>query len=145
MIKSSGGFAMSCGGKMKEIASAQIDNPKNNFYQAITIYLKKAQVINRKLSCSSIVAFFELRSSLGNEVKTKILEKFDEHFEGCKVEDAKLILKSFDLEFDEVNIDHLKEIDSKNESFFLSVSKMSPRNVLKFETGFQLAMIGECS
>lgn len=125
--------------KMKEIACSQLDKlPVNNFYQAILIYLTKAQVVNRKLSCSSNVLFYKWSEC---ELKVNILTKLQETI--CHgQEDVKSLLKSLDVEFSETDIDDLREIDDSDNGVYLSIDQMTPRNLQKFDSCLQACLIG---
>lgn len=108
----------------------------NFFYQAIRIYLKKTQVVNRKLSCSSNIAFLKLNllSCDKNEVKN-LIENLENSHEN--IED---LLTKLGIKFVESDIDKL---NGEEHGIFISIDRMTPRSLQKFATCLNFTIIGE--
>lgn len=128
--------------EMKEVASVQLDKINVKlFYQAINIYLRKTQVVNRKLSCSTNIAFLKLNlATRENEIKTNL---------------AKQIQASDDLaanwkdvfaptDFSEADQNELKDFDEFEDEVYVSLDRMIPRNIQKFKNCVLTTVIGAC-
>lgn len=128
---------------MKEL-EVQLDNfPVNYFYKAVHTYLKKSQVVNRKLSCSSNVVFLKLDlKSSEIETKTNILKHIGRS-SFFNAENILNILLSLSIEFSESDIDELKEFDESHHGIYLSIDKLIPRNIQKFQTVTVATFIGK--
>lgn len=124
---------------MNQVASLDFkDVSVNNFYRSIHIYLKKTQVVNRKLSCSSNVSYLKLKlPSVENYAK--------QIFEAISSDDktTKSALLSLGIEFSGCSLDDLKDYDESQEGIFLSIDRMVPRNLQKFKTCHIATFIGE--
>lgn len=117
---------------MKQVSvSTELDNfPVNFFYKAIYIYLKKSQVVNRKLSCSANVVFLKLNCvKCDNEFKFKLVKKL----QSCITsDDVNKALSTLNVEFIESVLSELKELDASHDVMFLSIDRMIPRNLQKY-------------
>lgn len=130
---------------MKEVAAAKLsgENPVNHFYQAISIYLRKTQVVNRKLSCSSNILFIKLASkSPFDEIKTNVIRKLQD-FPINQPEDVKKVVQDVGTDTSDVAIDDLKHFDGSENAVYLSVDRMIPRSLEKFKTCSAACFIGE--
>lgn len=124
--------------RMKQFASCAIsDVPVNNFYQAIHIYLKKTQVVNRKLSCSSNVVYLELKATCEN-VNKEIIKTIS-----GDVDSARNALKSRGIEFFEGSLNDLSGYDESQNGTFMSIDRLLPRNLQKFKPCHIVTFIGE--
>lgn len=131
---------------MQEIAKINLAEayPVNNFYQAIHIYLRKTQVVNRKLSCSANVAFLKLKVSTKQNVNIESLARISEESSSCDVETIKKTLLLQEVEFEQCDLDDLKSFDDElQEGIYLSIDRMIPRNMQKFSTCIVATLIGE--
>ena len=129
---------------MKEVAAIELGNfPVNYFYRAVYIYLKKSQVVNRKLSCSSNVVFLKLNLKSGeNKLKADLIKNLEES--SCNnPEKVFAIVSSLAVEFNESQLDDLKHFDESNDGIFLSIDRMVPRNTQKFQTCTIATFIGK--
>lgn len=128
---------------MKEVSVTQIGEfPVNFFFQAISIYLRKGQVVNRKLSCTSNLAFFKLDSTCLDEIKTNVIRKLQD-VDITQPDDVKRILQDAGIECTESSIDELKHFDGSEGATFISVDRMIPRNLKIFKTCLLASLIGE--
>lgn len=127
---------------MKQVSTSDLDNfPVNYFFQAIYIYLKKSQVVNRKLSCSSNVVFLKL-NLLKCEIKIK--NNLVKELQSCTCpDDVNNVLSSLAIEFKESELNELKELDESHDGVFLSIDRMAPRNLQKFTRSLVATFIGE--
>lgn len=122
---------------MKQFASCEIcDVPVNNFYQAIHIYLKKTQVVNRKLSCSSNVVYLKVTAC--ENVNKEIIKTIS-----GDVDSARNALKSHGIEFSEGSLNDLNEYDESQDGTFMSIDRLLPRNLQKFKPCHIVTFIGE--
>lgn len=133
---------------MKKIKTVQLDISKNIssnfFYQAISIYLRKTQVVNRKLSCSVNVVFLKLNlSSCQNQEESRILENLCDDNSLNSPENVKNKLEDLGIEFVESDLDKLKEFTESDNGFYLSIERMLPRNLQKFKTCCVATFIGK--
>lgn len=123
----------------KKILSFDSDLLPNFFYQAISIYLKKTQVVNRKLSCSTNIVFLKINLLLPqDQSKTNLVESFKEKFP----ENVTQRLDQLGIEFLESELDKLKSFSGADDGIYLSIDRMTPRNLQKFETCYILTLIG---
>lgn len=129
---------------MKEVStSTELDDfPVNYFYQAIYIYLKKSQVVNRKLSCSSNVVFHKLNLPKC-ENKDKLSRLVNE-LQSCVCPDeVNNALSSLAIEFKDCDFNELKELDESHDGVYLSIDRMTPRNLQKFPVSLVATIFGE--
>lgn len=128
---------------MKEIlTTAELESfPVNYFYQAIYIYLKKQQVVNRKLSCSSNVVFLKLNlAKCENRNKVNLVKEL----QSCITpEDVKNVLSSLAIEFNKSELNYLKSLDESHDGVYMSIDRLVPRNLQKFPTCLVATFIGE--
>lgn len=123
---------------MKQFASCEIsDVPVNNFYQAIYIYLKKTQVVNRKLSCSSNVVYLELKATACENVNKEIIKTISGN-----VDSARDALMTNGIEFSEGSLNDLNEYDESQNGTFMSIDRLLPRNLQKFKSCHIATFIG---
>lgn len=103
---------------MNLITSEDLIVPKNAFYQALFIYLKKQQVVNRKLS------------SVTNVICKKV-QSVDHLVLDCG--SAEETIKSFEAQSDSFDLESIQELDGEDEDFYiLLVDKLIPRNLEVF-------------
>jgi hypothetical protein len=127
------------------IQSEKLDNEvtDNFFYQAVSVYLRKTQVVNRKLSCSANVKFWKLKYHGKSET---LLEKLNDKI-GKQRKDAAAVedtLVEEGIEFNESSIDCLTELTRDDNGVYLSIDTFTPRNKVKFaDHGLQLTIIGK--
>lgn len=129
---------------MKSIKTHKLNEsfPSNFFFQAISIYLKKTQVVNRKLSCSTNVVFLKLNLlTCQNQVKSKLIESLKEG--SCDQENVKTRLEELGIEFVESDLHKLKDFCDDDDGFYLSIDRMLPRNLQKFSTCFVATIISK--
>lgn len=126
---------------MKEVASAQLDRiDVKSFYQAINIYLRKTQVVNRKLSCSTNIAFLKLKpSTREDEIETNLAKQILST--GDFAANWKDVLTPTD--FSEADQNELKDFDEFVDGVYVSLDRMLPRNIQKFQTCILTSVIGE--
>lgn len=113
----------------------------NAFYHALYIYLKKTQVINRKLSCVS------------NVVCLKTFKHFDKNdfirnlkaLENVDSESVEKAYKDLGSTFDKSYLEEIKEVDDTSKVIFISIDRMLPRNVQKYHNCTLLTIIGKHS
>lgn len=127
---------------MKLVAEVDADNSVNNFYRAIYIYLKKPQVVNRKLSCSSNIVFLKLNlKSWENKSKSDLIKILSES--SCDSPERVIdVVSSLAIECTQVNLEELEEFDESKDGIYLSVDRMLPRNIQKFQTCVLATLIG---
>ncbi|CRL05546.1 CLUMA_CG018075, isoform A [Clunio marinus] len=109
----------------------------NAFYHALYIYLKKTQVINRKLSCVS------------NVVCLKTFKHFDKNdfirnlkaLENVDSESVEKAYKDLGSTFDKSYLEEIKEVDDTSKVIFISIDRMLPRNVQKYHNCTLLTII----
>lgn len=124
--------------ELKKITLKEIS--ANSFYQAISIYLKKTQVVNRKLSCSANVVFLKLNSlSCQIQVKSNLIESLKE----ISTFNVRNKLEELGIEFVESSLDNLKDFDDSNDGLYLSIDRMIPRSLQKFATCCIATLIGK--
>lgn len=117
----------------------------NFFYQAISIYLKKTQVVNRKLSCSLNVAFVKLNR------EDKAINNLKESLEKCLnlniseniLGSVKDTLTKLGIEFTEEVLDDLKDFNEGDRGIYLSIDRFLPRNLQKFSNCLVATIIGK--
>lgn len=131
---------------MREIAKVSDlgSFPVNYFFQAINIYLRKPQVVNRKLSCSSNVVFLKLNISSSEKIfKTKLL--IDNLRESsCNLsENVFNILSSLGIEHCDCQSEDLKSFNESIDGIYLSIDRMVPRSQQKFKNCLVSTLIGE--
>ena len=143
------GFLLKCGENMENIKTIELNEEieSNFFYQSISIYLKKTQVVNRKLSCSSNVAFVKLNIKTCDLVTCekaikKNLEK-DLNSSENVLESVKDTLTGLGIEFTEECLDILKEFNESDTGIYLSIDRFLPRNLQKFSNCLVATVIGE--
>lgn len=105
------------------------------FYQALSIYLRKQQVINRKLSCSTNVLFAKLKSKSGDifgiiEILKK-LQCFDSKSLGEVAE-----------YFEEIDLQQLSKLNNVDGFIYISIDRLTPKNVTKFQPCLVATIIG---
>lgn len=130
-----------CGEKMENIKTIELNKEieSNFFYQSISIYLKKTQVVNRKLSCSSNVAFVKLNlMTCDGKVIKENLEKIPEN----TLDSVKDTLTTLGIEFTEEPLDVLKDFHG-DRGIYLSIDRFLPRNSQKFSNCFVATVIGK--
>lgn len=132
---------------MKQLASFESNNfPASYFYRAVSIYLRKAFVVNRKLSGVVNVACLRLNPTKWNEtVQETFIKKLRESQSDNLAEEVENLLTALGVSF--VSLDHndLDKIEGSEQEVFLCVDRMLPRNVTKFKAVHQLTLIGKCS
>lgn len=101
---------------MDLITSEELVVPTNAFYQALFIYLKKQQVVNRKLS------------SVANVICKKVQKVDNLVLSGS----AEGIVKSFETEGDCFDLESIQELDGNEDFYVLLVDKLIPRNLEVF-------------
>lgn len=132
---------------MKKLASSKLnDFPDIFFYRAVSIYLRKAFVVNRKLSGVVNVACLSLNPTTWKEtVQETFIKKFRESQSGNLALEIENLLTALGVSF--VSRDHndLDKIDGSEQEVCLCVDRMLPRNVTKFKAVHQLTLIGKSS
>lgn len=132
---------------MKQLASSELnDFPASYFYRAVSIYLRKAFVVNRKLSGVVNVVCLSLNPTKWNEtVQETFIKKLRESQSGNLASEVENLLTTLGVSF--VSRDHndLDKIDDSEQEVFLCVDRMLPRNVTKFKAVHQLTLIGKSS
>lgn len=129
---------------MKEVTANQLDNlPVTCFYTAVHIYLKKNQVVNRKLSCSSNVVFLKLNlESREDKLKTNLIQRLKES--SCSLSENVIhAVSALSIEFCVSELDELKDFDESKDGIYFSVDRMVPRNLQKFQTCILATFIGK--
>ena len=123
---------------MELIDETEINCAKNQFYEALKVFLFKQQVINRKLSCVTTITIQKLSSSSEIDSKTIIdnLIGLDNYSE----ESISKILASFDVNHENCAFESISS-PKNNSELFLIVLKLLPRNVVKFKQIFLICVI----
>jgi hypothetical protein len=127
---------------MKKIITKLVkeDISSKNFYQAISIYLTKTQVVNRKLSCSSNIVFLNLNLSR-DKTEVLIAKLQNEHDVEESIEE---ILSKEGIEFVRSSIGSLKTFNHEDSGgIYLSLDRMLPRNSQKFPHSVTATFIGK--
>jgi hypothetical protein len=113
----------------------------NHFYQAVSIYLTKTQVVNRKLSCSTNIVFLKLNSSRDKIEIEIFIKKLQNEYD--VEESIEEILFKEGIEFVRSSIDSLKKFNHEDRGIYLSVDRMLPRSGQKFSHSVTATIIGE--
>lgn len=113
---------------MDLITSEDLIVPSNAFFQALFIYLKKQQVVNRKLSSVT-----NLICKKVNSVNSLIL---------CGASGEE-IRKSFETEGDCFDLQAIQEFDGNEDFYILTVDKLIPRNLEVFPKIRVATLIGK--
>lgn len=113
---------------VKEIINFNKEIQLDAFYHAVQIYIKKPQVVNRKLNTATNVLTAKTRENSENLLK--LLNSFsDETFELTGLEYTIIKLD-----------DELQHIDANIEEIIFSFDKIIPRNVTKYKSCYQLTI-----
>jgi hypothetical protein len=113
----------------------------NHFYQAVSIYLTKTQVVNRKLSCSTNIVFLKLNSSRDKIEIENFIKKLQNEYD--VEESMEEILCKEGIEFVKSSIDTLKKFNHEERGgIYLSVDRMLPRK-LSHSASITATFIGE--
>ena len=113
---------------MDLITSEELIVPKNAFFQALFIYLKKQQVVNRKLSSVTNVICKKV-----NSVNNLVLC-------GGSAEET---IKTLEAEGDSFDLEFIQELDGNEEFGILIVDKLIPRNLEVFPKLQVATLIGK--
>lgn len=113
------------------------ENCEKHFIKSILVYVKKPQLVNKKLSHSKNVVILKIRDYVSQNQIIKILEKLS------SVERDNLIQSLEEYVVDkEVDID-LKQIEDSEHGKYLIVNRLEPRDVRKFQSRFIGIVVGE--
>ena len=104
----------------------------NYFLRAVYVYLKKPQVVNRKLSCSSNIGFLKV-SKWKDEFKEKLLKCLQKSESKDLENEVKGLLESWDVDFESKQLDDLTNPHDLDDSTFISIDRILPRNPQKFQ------------
>lgn len=120
--------------KIKEILKFnKLELPINSFYHSLHIYLKKPQVVNRKLSFASNISLFKISSKSENLLK--ILESCE------SIENVADILKLHKIQYENESLDVLSNQGHFNEhNCFISIDKITSKSN---NSCFQMTLIGK--
>lgn len=118
--------------KMKTLTSVSVnDINKKSFFRALSILIRKPQVINRKLSCSVNKLFLKI-----NIEKQDFLQKFKNIDENLKD-----VLKAENICYQELTLDDDLEHVGEG-SIYVSLDKHLPRFPNKYHAAYVLTIIG---
>lgn len=124
---------------MKEIRSELINGKVTDlFYQAISVYIKKTQVVNRKLDFASNIAFVKIKNELMIFSAKDLNNKIDIDWKN-EEEIIQKVLKDKRIEYDRSKFEDLKD----NAGIFVAISLAMPKNALKYSPAISLAIIGK--
>jgi hypothetical protein len=122
--------------KSSEISIAE-NLTKNNFFRALLILIQKPQVINRKLSCSVNKKFIRVNVKKDEFLKIVSIDEIKSSGEDLKtLFDGKLNYEEAKLE----DLEHANELENVT---FISLNKILPRNGIKHQPCYSIAIIGE--
>lgn len=114
--------------EVKELISFSREIQLDAFYHAVKIYLKKPQVVNRKLNTATNVLTAKTRENSDN-----LLKIFN------SVGDDTLELTG--IEYTDIKLDdELRHIEENPEETIFSFDKIIPRNITKHKSCFQLTI-----
>ena len=116
---------------VKELINFNKEIEIDAFYHAVQIYLKKPQVVNRKLNTAKNI--LTARTKLKSENLLKLLSSDDL--------EAKEVLKLNNVEYTTTKLDdEFNHIDEHLEETIFSFDKIIPRNVNKHKSCYQLSV-----
>lgn len=110
---------------------------KNSFYRALLILIQKPQVINRKLSCTVNKQF--LRVNVKKEEFLEIISIDEIKRSG---EDIKVHIEG-KINYEEAKLEDLEHAHELEDVTFISISKALPRNAVKHQPCYSIAILGE--
>lgn len=94
-------------------------------------------MINRKLSCAVNKQFLKVKAR-----KEEFLEKISIDEVKSSGENLKALLDG-KIVFEEAKLEDLEHADELENSIFISLNKVLPRNAAKFQPCYSIAIIGE--
>lgn len=132
---------------MRQVSSIELDDfPVNYFYRAVSIYLGKAFVVNRKLSGVVNVTCLSLDPTKWNEtVKETFASELRESQSDNLASKAEELLTTLGVSFVNREFSDLDKVDGCDQEIILCIDRLLPRSVAKFKAVHQLTLIGECA
>lgn len=124
---------------LSEIHSEKLDSSVKLFYQAISIYLTKTQVVNRKISFATNLKFIQVENITLQNFVTDFLDAITDDLSSQTIE---TYLADKGIKFVSGSIDDVKKCDDNN-GIFLSIDLFTARNSLKFPPCACITIIGK--
>jgi hypothetical protein len=125
--------------ELREIIELNKEVSVNSFYQALYIYLKKPQVVNRKLSCSNNIALVRFDKNCDFERVEEIFENAVKSKQPLQVLETELKSKAIEHTFE--TLDALNNIHDEESCKLISLDRITSKNNISC---FQTALIGMC-
>lgn len=111
---------------------------KNFFFRALLILIQKPQVINRKLSCTANKQFLKVNLKKDEIFKKISIDEFKSSGENLKA------LLDGKINYEEVKLEALEHADELENTTFISINKVLPRNAAKHQPCYSIVII-ECT